>query len=277
MHNRRLPPSGHEPVPSLLASRDAAVDASLEAAEQAEGILAVVSQGHALDTSRRMRIWRVLPIVSIVLVGALTWWIWPMQDRRVPALEAAPWSQQRAPQQPAAAAVLPDPFVRTTEAAVTNPSAARIELAEEVSTVPQPEVEPQASERVKVGQASSAPSTSSERRRKGSRVAPVSREPVRRMATRTVDPDVDVIEVLMSRAVPESVAPRQVSLGSGSTPGGAHSDVVLVQAGIPTAELVRRCLTLGWLEGQLCRARVCAARHDDEAACPRQATALGAP
>lgn len=279
MHKNPSDSPGHEAMPSLLASRDAASESSVDAAERAEGILSVVSHGHARGRSHLTWRQRVGPVAVVLLVSVLVWWAWSPRAGSAPAHEEVSSAQRRPPELAPAWPAPSSEDAHTSASVAPPPSAARIELAEAPATQ-RPRVEAQTSGAG--GAALSEPSSAAQQpipgaRREALRTGRHPGETVRRPVARTADPDVEVIEVLMSRAVPEQVMPRQAPAGHRPTAAAPDRDVVLVQTGVPTAELVRRCLALGWLEGQLCRARVCAARHDDEAACPRQAAALGSP
>ncbi|MFN3297388.1 hypothetical protein [Caldimonas sp.] len=277
MHKISPDSPGQETIPSLLAPRDAVCDSSVDATGQGEGILTVVSHGHAGSRSQRTWRRRVAPVVALVLVSVLAWWVWPLGADSTPAREEVSLAQGRPPQHAPTGPVPSLQDDRTPASAAPTSSAARIELAEEEPATHSPPVEVQAAGPVAGMPSSAAQSPVSGAKREVLRAGRPPSEPVRRPVARTADPDVEVIEVLMSRAAPEPTIPRQASAGQRPVVAASNRDVVLVQAGVPTAELVQRCLTLGWLEGQLCRARVCATRHDDETACPRQATALGSP
>ncbi|MFN3415960.1 MAG: hypothetical protein ACK4ZD_06550 [Caldimonas sp.] len=268
-------------MPSLLASPEASFETSGAAAEGEAGILAVVGQGHARGRSPVARHLRVGAVATALLLGALAWWwAWPLRAGSAVAHEQVASVHGNSPQLVTAR---PTPSSAQTPVPATvapAPSAARIELAEE-PVAQQLRVEAQAPgatpglDEPSSAAQQSIPGGRRETLRAGRGVGESVRRPA--AAARTADPDVEVIEVLMSRAAPEPSVPRPAATGRRLASPDPDRDVVLVQAGVPTAELVRRCLALGWLEGQLCRARVCAARHDDEAACPRQATALGSP
>lgn len=277
MHRITSDSPGHETMPSLLAPRDAVSDSLVDPSAQGEGILTVVSHGHARARSHGAWRRRVAPVVAVLLVSVLAWWVWPLGAGGTPAREQVSLVQSRPPQHAPAVQVSSLQDDRTAVPPASTPSAARIELAEEAPVTHRPPVETQAAGPASGKPSSAAQSPISGAKREVLRAGRPLSEPVRRPVARTADPDVDVIEVLMSRAVPESTILRQASAGQRPEVVAANRDVVLVQAGVPTAELVRRCLALGWLEGQLCRARVCAARNDDEAACPRQTTAWSSP
>ncbi|MCM5679807.1 hypothetical protein M8A51_09705 [Schlegelella sp. S2-27] len=83
------------------------------------------------------------------------------------------------------------------------------------------------------------------------------------------DPDVDLIEALVSHVAGKDAAAARVRVADAGTPKAGARDVVLQQQpALPTSELVRRCMTLGWLESQLCRARICSGQWGQDSACP---------
>ncbi|WP_151634764.1 hypothetical protein [Noviherbaspirillum aerium] len=100
---------------------------------------------------------------------------------------------------------------------------------------------------------------------------------------RSKDTDVDLIAALLSR-VPNKqgqtngsdrtadTATRMSSRAREANPGlgasGANSDVVIRTQGDTTESLVKRCGTLGLIEGHLCRARICSGLWGRDAACP---------
>lgn len=57
-----------------------------------------------------------------------------------------------------------------------------------------------------------------------------------------------------------------------SEPLPVKNDVVIRTSGVTTRELVERCRSLGFLEGQLCRLRICAERWGSDPACPINAS-----
>lgn len=81
---------------------------------------------------------------------------------------------------------------------------------------------------------------------------------------------------------------RQVSVASAKQSGKPPSkqpskqsadfdpkrDVVEDDKNVSTAELVRRCGTLGLMEGFLCKARVCSSRQNNDPACPHPSEPL---
>ncbi|MCW7537699.1 hypothetical protein OOT46_07525 [Aquabacterium sp. A7-Y] len=90
-------------------------------------------------------------------------------------------------------------------------------------------------------------------------------------ASSRIDADIDLLEAMVSH-----MAGRRQAAGRGQAVAAAPAsaaalqrDVVLQQEPpVPTGELVRRCMTLGWLESQLCRARICSGQWGQDAACP---------
>lgn len=87
------------------------------------------------------------------------------------------------------------------------------------------------------------------------------------------DPDVDLIEALVSHMAGKNpVANRRepgvTVLADAGAPKATRDVVMQQEPALPTGELVRRCMTLGWLESQLCRARICAGQWGADPACP---------
>ena len=92
-------------------------------------------------------------------------------------------------------------------------------------------------------------------------------------AAKQQDPDVDLIEALVSHVAGKQPVPGRreasVTVADASSAQKSTRDVVLQQEPtLPTGELVRRCMTLGWLESQLCRARICSGQWGADPACP---------
>ncbi|AKJ28547.1 hypothetical protein [Caldimonas brevitalea] len=121
-------------------------------------------------------------------------------------------------------------------------------------------------------------SASSEPARVASAAPAANRKAPARDANARLDADIDLLEAMVSHmagrraaAVPvRAPAPAvAAAVTAGSAPAGAGREVVLQQEPpLPTSELVRRCMTLGWLESQLCRARICSGQWGVDAACP---------
>lgn len=109
-----------------------------------------------------------------------------------------------------------------------------------------------------------------------------SKETVRQVpGQKQVDSDVDLLAALMahSKQLPADTAgsaPRPASVpgsssASGSTPSQASANstkqVVLRTQTLTTADLVRQCSELGWLEGWLCKRRICSDLWGKDQAC----------
>jgi hypothetical protein len=58
-----------------------------------------------------------------------------------------------------------------------------------------------------------------------------------------------------------------------ANPYDPAKDIVTAAPGASTQELVKRCRSLGWLEGELCRYRICSNQWGKDAACPLNNTA----
>lgn len=90
------------------------------------------------------------------------------------------------------------------------------------------------------------------------------------------DKDVDLIAALLSHVV-HSRAGSASEKGSGISGVSTVSkraqeparDIVLQSSGESTESLVRRCQNLGFLEGQLCRIRICSGLWGVDPACPK--------
>jgi hypothetical protein len=74
------------------------------------------------------------------------------------------------------------------------------------------------------------------------------------------------------RSQPVSVASNSYTEQRPKTNDPAR-DIVTAFPGASTEELVKRCRTLGWLEGELCRYRICSNQWGKDAACPLNNTA----
>lgn len=113
---------------------------------------------------------------------------------------------------------------------------------------------------------------------------PKSRQPHRAAARRKDDRDVDLIAALLTRVsaadtagksaksagAPKgrnaSAAPKNSSVADSSVK--PNRDLVLNQAHESLSTLVRRCRTLGLVEGELCRLRICSGSWGKDPACP---------
>ncbi|WKB52776.1 hypothetical protein [Eleftheria terrae] len=82
-----------------------------------------------------------------------------------------------------------------------------------------------------------------------------------------IDADIDLLEAMVSHLSGRRPGQRTGAPAAGAADQGR--DVVTQQdPPLSTAELVRRCMTLGWLESQLCRTRICDGQWGRDAACP---------
>lgn len=286
MHKNTQAPAGHElPPPSLLAPAQGAASHGRDEGDDASGILDAV--GHGRRPSRKARSHRAwVALTGVIASGLLGWAVWmeaprptgPQQVASVPALPQPRDNAHREGRVGIAALAQPRPVTEAIEPSMPGPAAvpevARIESVEAPASV-------SAGEGPKGASASAAPSSVTPQPTPSQRAAMVSARDSGRARSgaageRMPDPDVELIEVLMSHTGPAgAVAGR-----SGSTPARASAssqDVVLVQAGVPTEELLRRCMALGGLEEQLCRARICDARGAHATACSGEAAAARRP
>lgn len=90
------------------------------------------------------------------------------------------------------------------------------------------------------------------------------------------DKDVDLIAALLSHVVHSrtgSASEKGPGVSGGSTVSKRAQeparDIVLQSSGESTESLVRRCQNLGFLEGQLCRIRICSGLWGVDPACPK--------
>jgi hypothetical protein len=277
-------PRGLEMAPPSLVARGS----QAEAAEEDFGILGVVGQDHR-PLARAPRPWMALAGVALAgLVIGGVWWAGAAALAVHPVQVGAPGALAEE------ASVLEAPSAGTAEQKSTEtildvdaargvtfhePQVARIEAAQPVTAVAAP-----AEERpVAVAAPSTTPSTppsssrqvTQSKRTASSPAREAGREPVRTTARRAPDPDADVIEVLMSRAVVSAARPAAGGQAGRSAP--VSQDVVFVQPGVSTEELLKRCAALGGLEAQLCQTRICEARGGRLAACAERSGASTLP
>ncbi len=273
-------PRGVEMAPPSLMARGS----QAETVEDDFGILSVVGQDHR-PLSRARRPWTAL--AGVALVGLLIGGVWWAGE----AALAVRTVQVGAPVAFAGgASILETHPAGSVEQKSTQtsldvdaaqgvsfdaPQVARIEAAQPVAADAAP-----AKERpMAVAAPSATPSTppsSSEpvtqpKRTASSPARKVDGEPVRTAGRRATDPDAEVIEVLMARAVVSAAGPAPGGQAGRTAP--VSQDVVFVQPGVPTEELLRRCAALGGLEAQLCQTRICEARGGRLAACTERSGA----
>lgn len=77
--------------------------------------------------------------------------------------------------------------------------------------------------------------------------------------------------ITTKQASASSTKRRNGSAGKGNKVFDPERDVVVDDKTVSTAELVRRCGTLGLLEGFLCKTRVCSSRQGSDPECPKPA------
>ena len=84
------------------------------------------------------------------------------------------------------------------------------------------------------------------------------------------DSDVALLEALVaySEKAEAKFTTREASPKHAVAPFNPKRDVILNKGGLTTGELVNRCRTLGFLEGMLCRQRICSDLWCKEPACP---------
>lgn len=99
------------------------------------------------------------------------------------------------------------------------------------------------------------------------------------------DKDVELIAALLTHVSPPGTSSKQLAQKNGKpgdetamspVSGGGKAakpgqDVIVRSPGDSTADLVKRCQALGFIEGQLCRARICAGHWGKDPACPSAA------
>ena len=84
------------------------------------------------------------------------------------------------------------------------------------------------------------------------------------------DSDVALLEALVaySEKAEAKFAPREPSPKRAVAPFNPKRDVVMTRGALTTGELVNRCRSLGFLEGMLCRQRICSDLWGKDPACP---------
>ena len=84
------------------------------------------------------------------------------------------------------------------------------------------------------------------------------------------DSDVALLEALVaySEKAETKFAPREPSAKRDVAPFNPKRDVVMTRGALTTGELVNRCRSLGFLEGMLCRQRICSDLWGKDPACP---------
>lgn len=104
------------------------------------------------------------------------------------------------------------------------------------------------------------------------------------------DKDVELIAALLTHVSPSGASGQQSTQKKGKpgdetamspVSGGGKAakpgqDVIVRSPGDSTADLVKRCQALGFIEGQLCRARICAGHWGKDPACPSATQASNA-
>lgn len=125
-------------------------------------------------------------------------------------------------------------------------------------------------------QGKSAAAKKSGKKKVEARTAASSSSGMKKEKNAVKDKDVDLIAALLShvvhsRASPASEKGNGVSGVSGVSKRAQEParDIVLQSPGESTEALVRRCQNLGFLEGQLCRIRICSGLWGVDPACPR--------
>jgi cytoskeletal protein RodZ len=209
MQKYTLTPPGQEPAPSLLAASPHGISSERDEAEAPQGILDVVGDGHR---PRKMaRPWgRWAAFASMAALGLLGWGWWTAMPSVADGAGEGKEATSAAPM-PLAPAERP---VDAIESAATEPAseAARIEqvephvqaqapTSEELAHAQRPAEQPLASAPARVA--------GSNTRSAATRAPGTAPSRPRAVTTRTPDPDVEVIEVLLSRtaAVPASASP----------------------------------------------------------------------
>jgi hypothetical protein len=86
------------------------------------------------------------------------------------------------------------------------------------------------------------------------------------------DRDVDLVAALLAysgkSASGQAASHPERDAAKRTAPPEPGRDIVTRTAGESTASLVQRCRALGWVEGELCRVRVCSGLWGKDAACP---------
>lgn len=88
------------------------------------------------------------------------------------------------------------------------------------------------------------------------------------------DKDVDLMAALLAYVSPGGAPGKEVKQKAAEAAGkqdkraGANHDIVVRSAGEPTDVLVKRCRELGFIEGELCRLRICSGLWGKDPACP---------
>jgi hypothetical protein len=83
--------------------------------------------------------------------------------------------------------------------------------------------------------------------------------------TKSGNANVDLMEALVVHVGARPATPARAGKPE---PRDPKTDIVMRDPNVSTAELIKRCRSLGVLEGELCRVRICSGQWGKDAACP---------
>jgi hypothetical protein len=273
-------------IPKHPPPRNAGPDLSGRAPVDPRRILASLERG-GVGTAEapvaRRRVASAGAAVLIALAGVLGWAAYHGAAPRIAPRQPAPAlsSQQRVAAEPsrhiatanpaqAPAAIINDTLAQSGPA----PAAPRQSWLDAVPALapPAPPLPPPSS-KSRPARPHAAQAVHGRRVASHHPAAPTPHEPAAHAApTASAAPDSDVVllTALVAHANKQAAAPAKAPAPAVADPatGGSNRDVVLPKENESTESLLQRCKQLGFIEGMLCRSRICAG-HADSAACAK--------
>lgn len=177
----------------------------------------------------------------------------------------APPEEEKAP-----AVIVADAVAMESAATTEVPAAFTIAKSEKTAMESPKPAEPEKKEKTAVASQSEAAATSA-------KTGQALGNKPGLQAKREKDADVTLIAALLSRTgssgastdvQKETTSPPKSTGKIAANRGDAKRDVVVRNGNESTASLLKRCAALGFIEGELCRFRICSGRWGSDPACP---------
>jgi hypothetical protein len=295
--------SPNRPRPSLIASNADARPRS--EAGHADSILTSIESDAGITTAPTPSLRRLAPFLALAAIAAaIAYLVISLDDKN--AARTAPQAWATSDTHPAATAatgamvaVSPSTDIVTTQPAlVENVATAPIEANDSAAASATPSSSVATSDNRK----SNAISSSSKRVHatavESAKPKMKSKSATAAKVKRGEDSDVDLIAALVAHAEGRQIGGKEKAAAGNSIaspPGGttgaaatsaqSHSapapgtvggdsnseqGVVIPEPSVTTAELLQRCRTIGFVEGALCRARICGGLRAKDPACPQR-------